>query len=189
VTPAGGERDSDSDSEPFGALPDERGDDDGLHEEPVDDLDFDDDLPDRGPGSALPPKVEAWRKRSATGAILTGFALGLQQVFEKEKEEPAIVMQTSGDPPTDLPVEADVEHGRPRQSVVSIRPWLLPDRGERGDQTGERGDQTGERGDQTGERGDAGQRGDAGEDTAGSQPGPSGEAPGAPGPDIGSEDT
>jgi hypothetical protein len=75
--------------------------------------------------TALPPKMEAWRRRSATGAILTGFALGLQQVFEKEKEEPSIVMQTSGDPPSDLPVEAEVERARPRQSVVNIRPWLL----------------------------------------------------------------
>jgi hypothetical protein len=77
------------------------------------------------PHTALPPKLEAWRKRSATGAVLTGFALGLQQAFEKEREQPAIVMQTSGDPPKDLPVEADVQHGRPRHSVVSIRPWLL----------------------------------------------------------------
>jgi hypothetical protein len=75
--------------------------------------------------TALPPKVEAWRKRSAAGAILTGFALGLQQVFDKEREQPAIIMQTSGDPPTDLPVEATVEQGRPRQSVVNVRPWLL----------------------------------------------------------------
>jgi hypothetical protein len=75
--------------------------------------------------TALPPKVEAWRKRSATGAILTGFAFGLQQVFEP-KDEPAVVMETSGDPPRDLPVEADLEYGRPRHSVVNIRPWLLP---------------------------------------------------------------
>jgi len=75
--------------------------------------------------TALPPKFEAWRKRSATGAILTGFALGLQQAFVKEHEQPSIVMETSGDPPSDLPVEAEVERARPRQSVVSIRPWLL----------------------------------------------------------------
>jgi hypothetical protein len=79
-----------------------------------------------GPGhTALPPKMEAWRKRSATGAILTGFALGLQQALEAPKDEPTIVMETSGDPPRDLPVEADFEYGRPRQSVVSIRPWLI----------------------------------------------------------------
>jgi hypothetical protein len=79
-----------------------------------------------GTNSALPPRVEAWRKRSAAGAILTGFALGLQEALEKRKEDSAIVMETSGDPPKDLPVEAEFEYGRPRQSVVHIRPWLLP---------------------------------------------------------------
>jgi hypothetical protein len=75
--------------------------------------------------TALPPKIEAWRKRSAAGAILTGFALGLQEALETKRQDPSIVIQTSGDPPKDLPVEADFEYGRPRQSVVSIRPWLL----------------------------------------------------------------
>ncbi|HET6966077.1 MAG TPA: hypothetical protein VFH58_14980, partial [Acidimicrobiales bacterium] len=69
----------------------------------------------------------SWRRRSAAGAILTGFALGLQEALEKRKEEPSIVMETSGEPPKELPVEADFEYGRPRQSVVQIRPWLLPD--------------------------------------------------------------
>lgn len=78
-----------------------------------------------GTNTALPPKIEAWRRRSAAGAILTGFALGLQEALEKKKEEPSIVMETSGEPPKDLPVEADFEYGRPRQSVVQIRPWLL----------------------------------------------------------------
>jgi hypothetical protein len=84
--------------------------------------------PDDGPSSALPGKVEAWRKRSATGAVLTGIAFGLQQVFGKEREDPAIIQTTTGDPPRDLPVQAEVEHGRPRRSVVSIRPWLLENR-------------------------------------------------------------
>jgi hypothetical protein len=90
---------------------------------------FGDEAEDFPPGAstALPPKVESWRKRSAVGAILTGFALGLQEALEKHKEDPSIVMETSGDPPRDLPVEADFEYGRPKQSVVQIRPWLLPD--------------------------------------------------------------
>jgi hypothetical protein len=75
--------------------------------------------------TALPPRVEAWRQRSAVGAIMTGFALGLQEALEPKREEPAIVVQTSGEPPTDLPVESDFEFRRPRQSVVHIRPWLL----------------------------------------------------------------
>jgi hypothetical protein len=87
----------------------------------------DDLLPEPEPEyhTALPPKIESWRKRSATGAILTGFALGLQEALETRRQEPSIVKQTSGDPPRDLPIEADFEYGRPRQTVVSIRPWLL----------------------------------------------------------------
>ncbi len=85
------------------------------------------------PGTALPGRVEAWRRRSAAGAILTGFALGLQEALETHREEPSIVVQTSGDPPDDLPVEAEFEYGRPRQSVVSIRPWMLKESRREGD--------------------------------------------------------
>lgn len=104
---------------------------DGDLEDPFGELQGEDEfyeLPDDDePHTALPSKVESWRRRSATGAILTGFALGLQEVFEPKRDEPAVVMETSGDPPRDLPVEADFEYGRPRQSVVNVRPWLLPD--------------------------------------------------------------
>jgi len=93
--------------------------------------------------TALPPKVESWRKRSVTGAILTGFALGLQEALETKRQEPAIVVQTSGDPPRDLPVEADFEYARPRQSVVSIRPWLLEVPGDGEQQPGRSEEQSG----------------------------------------------
>jgi len=86
--------------------------------------------------TALPPKVEAWRRRSATGAILTGFALGLREVLEPEARQPAVIMQTSGDPPMELPVEAEVEQARPRHSVVTIRPWLLGKAGTKDDPAG-----------------------------------------------------
>jgi hypothetical protein len=80
---------------------------------------------DQSGHTALPPKLESWRRRSAAGAVLTGFALGLQEALDIKKEEPAIVMQASGDPPSDLPVETDLGSGRPRHSVVQIRPWLF----------------------------------------------------------------
>lgn len=75
--------------------------------------------------TGLPDGVERWRQRSATGAVLTAFAFGLQQAFEPEKKEPAIIMVTSGEPPTDLPVEAQLEQLGPRQSTVKVRSWLL----------------------------------------------------------------
>jgi hypothetical protein len=90
-----------------------------------DDDDFQPKLEESELHTGLPPKLEGWRRRSATGAILSGIALGLQQVFEPERERPAIIMETSGEPPSDLPVEADLEGLRPQETVVSIRPWLL----------------------------------------------------------------
>jgi len=80
--------------------------------------------------TGLPDSIERWRQRSATGAVLTAFAFGLQNVFEPERKEPAIVMQTSGEPPMDLPVEAQLEQLGPRQSTVTVRPWLLGDGGQ-----------------------------------------------------------
>jgi hypothetical protein len=78
--------------------------------------------------TALPKRVETWRRRSALGAILTGFALGLKEALEPKREEPKIVAQVSGDPVGDLPVEAHLDDMRPRDSIVTIRPWLLADR-------------------------------------------------------------
>jgi hypothetical protein len=72
-----------------------------------------------------PGRVEQWRRRSATGAVLSAFAFGLKEALEPERKEPAIVMQTSGVPPEDLPVEAQLEQLGPGRSVVRIRPWLL----------------------------------------------------------------
>lgn len=75
--------------------------------------------------SGLPDSAERWRVRSATGTVLTAFAFGLQQVFEPDRNQPAIVMETSGEPPKDLPVEAQLEQLGPRQSSITVRSWLL----------------------------------------------------------------
>jgi hypothetical protein len=86
--------------------------------------------------NGLPPKVDSWRRRTATGAVLTGFALGFQEALGQQPERAAVVMEAPGDPPTDLPVDAEVDQIRPADNVVRIRPWLLPngheapDRGE-----------------------------------------------------------
>ncbi len=75
--------------------------------------------------TGLPDSAERWRVRSATGTVLTAFAMGLQQVFEPERNQPAIVMETSGEPPEDLPVEAELAQLGPRQSSITVRSWLL----------------------------------------------------------------
>jgi hypothetical protein len=75
--------------------------------------------------SGLSDKAERWRMRSATGTVLTAFAFGLKEVFEPNRNQPAIIMETSGDPPKDLPVEAELEQLGPRRSTVMVRSWLL----------------------------------------------------------------
>jgi hypothetical protein len=88
--------------------------------------------------TGLPDSVERWRQRSATGAVLTAFAFGLQQALETGKKEPAIIMVTSGEPPTDLPVEAQLEQLGPRQSTVKVRSWLLGGAGtDQGEEAGQ----------------------------------------------------
>src|SRR3982074_3008918 len=77
--------------------------------------------------TGLSPRAESWRRRSAMGAILSGIALGLKEALEPEKDEPAIVVQVSGEPIGERPVEAQLDDRAPRDSVVTIRPWLLPD--------------------------------------------------------------
>jgi hypothetical protein len=102
--------------------------------------------------TGLPDSVERWRQRSATGAVLTAFAFGLQQALETEKKEPAIIMVTSGEPPADLPVEAQLEQLGPRQSSVKVRTWLLPgaatDKGEGAANTSSEDDPDGEAGEE-----------------------------------------
>jgi len=80
--------------------------------------------------TALPDRMERWRQRSATGAVVTAFALGLQAALDTQRDEPAIVMETSDEPPTDLPVEAQLEQLGPRQSTVKVRTWLFAANGE-----------------------------------------------------------
>lgn len=92
-----------------------------------DDFDLDaalDELTSRN-AEAVASRFEAWRRRSATGALLTGIALGLKQVFEPEPKEPSIVLETSGQPPRELPIEADLDQLLPRDTVIKVRPWLL----------------------------------------------------------------
>ena len=79
-----------------------------------------------GMDNALPARVEAWRRRSVTGAMLTGIARGLGQVFEPEREQPAIVAEAPGEPfGPPRPVEAVLDPDDPTASTLVVRRWLL----------------------------------------------------------------
>ncbi|MHB1548749.1 MAG: hypothetical protein ACYCX8_08440 [Acidimicrobiales bacterium] len=84
---------------------------------------------------AEPPKDETpagaagfdrWRRRSVTGAVMTGIALGLQEVFTGPKPEIPIVHEAPGEPPAeDQAIALSFDPDQPHRAVAVIRPWLL----------------------------------------------------------------
>ncbi len=68
----------------------------------------------------------AWRRRTASGAILTAMALGLREALDEPKEEPQVLIESGGEPfrPTD-PVELHFDPAGPAHTWVVVRPWLL----------------------------------------------------------------
>ncbi|HET6810896.1 MAG TPA: hypothetical protein VFH50_07800 [Acidimicrobiales bacterium] len=97
----------------------------------MDDLDDLDDLDgelEEGAGgrTALPPRVEAWRRRTATGALLTGMVRGFGEVFEPERDQPAIVAEAPGEPlGPPRPLEAVLDPDDPSASSLVVRRWLM----------------------------------------------------------------
>ncbi|MFP5375792.1 MAG: hypothetical protein ACLGIO_03285 [Acidimicrobiia bacterium] len=65
------------------------------------------------------------RRRSSGGQLLGAAMNGLAEAIHGPREEPAIVVDASGDPPGDGPVELGLDEDHPERSVVVIRPWLL----------------------------------------------------------------
>jgi len=79
-----------------------------------------------GRRNALPRRLESWRSRSATGAIATALAMGLQQVFEPEKRRPAAVAEAPGNPYSDTdPITVDYVPDDAESTTVHVKPWLL----------------------------------------------------------------
>jgi hypothetical protein len=69
--------------------------------------------------------LDRWRRRSATGALLTSVALGLRQVFDPEREERKVVEQEAPGPPEKVePVELHFSTTSPHATFVVLRPWL-----------------------------------------------------------------
>ena len=79
-----------------------------------------------GRRNALPRRMESWRSRSATGAIATAMAMGLQQVFEPERRRPAAVAEAPGDLYDENdPVTVDYLPDDAEGTRVHVKPWLL----------------------------------------------------------------
>lgn len=78
--------------------------------------------PPRAEGpSPVPSRVVGWSRRSAVGAVLTGMALGLQEVLEPKKDS-AIVIEVDADgEPHDLPIRLLLDPDDPRGSLCIVR--------------------------------------------------------------------
>lgn len=64
--------------------------------------------------------VDRWRRHSVTGAVLTGFALGLQEIFYPEQKEDIAVVVDAGEPPGDREFELHLDPDDPDGSSVTI---------------------------------------------------------------------
>jgi hypothetical protein len=76
---------------------------------------------ERGPRPDQPvTKVSQWRRRSALGAVLTGMALGLQEVFDPEEERSIVIEVDADGEPLDLPVQMFLDPDSPAGSLCIV---------------------------------------------------------------------
>jgi len=75
---------------------------------------------DHSPHEPLP--FQRWIKRSASGAVLTGIAFGLQEVLQPKRELPAFVMEATGEPEDpNAPISLHFDPDDPTKTVAVIR--------------------------------------------------------------------
>jgi hypothetical protein len=71
------------------------------------------------------PKVPPKRARTATGAILTGIALGLRDVFDPEKKNDTIAIEQEAPAEPEGPQVYEIRlKSSPRDSRAIYRPWV-----------------------------------------------------------------
>lgn len=66
-------------------------------------------------------RVAQWRRRSALGAVMAGFALGLQEVFDPEDERSIVIEVDDDGLPTDLPFDLFLDPDSPAGSLCIVR--------------------------------------------------------------------
>jgi hypothetical protein len=69
-----------------------------------------------------PLRFNNWRRRSTTGVLMTGIAVGLQKALELPKQQPAFVIEASDEPDPDGPIQLKFDPDNPAATVAIIRP-------------------------------------------------------------------
>ena len=84
-----------------------------------------DDLFGFHPAPAPTPRVPPRKARTATGALLTGIALGLRDVFDPEKKRDAIAIEQEAPGEPEGPQRYEIRlNSSPRDGQAIYRPWV-----------------------------------------------------------------
>lgn len=71
-------------------------------------------------------RVSQWRRRSALGAVVTGMALGLQEVFDPEEERSIVIEVDDDGLPAELPVQMILDPDSPAGSLCIVHRADVP---------------------------------------------------------------
>ena len=94
-------------------------------EQPLEEFYGRDDLFGFKPATAPLPRPPAKKARTATGALLTGIALGLRDVFDPEKKRDTIAIEQEAPAEPEGPQEYEIRlSSSPRDSQAIYRPWV-----------------------------------------------------------------
>lgn len=69
----------------------------------------------------LPTRLVAWRRSSVAGAVMMGWALGLREVLETDKDEQIVIEVDADGEPQDLPVRLLLDPDDPSGSLCFVR--------------------------------------------------------------------
>lgn len=74
----------------------------------------------------FPAPGARWRRRTASGIVLTAMALGLRHALDEHSDDEPVVIDATGEPPDpSAAVEVYFDARGPDDTWVVVRPWLL----------------------------------------------------------------
>ncbi len=74
----------------------------------------------------LPSKVSRWSRSTAMGMVLTGFALGIQEVLDPADDRPIVIEVDDDGEPHHLPVQLFLDPDSPSGSLCLVRREAFP---------------------------------------------------------------
>ena len=79
------------------------------------------------PDLPLPSKVSRWSRSTAIGMVLTGFALGLQEVLDPEDERQIVIEVDDEGVAPHLPIQLFLDPDSPAGSLCLVRRDSIPE--------------------------------------------------------------